>query len=218
MQTGQQAGESAVLKRVVVRLVREEERSQFDWRLENQHYLASAHLAGQTLRFVAELDGQWVALLCFSAAALHLKGREQWIGWSPRQRARRLAFVVNNSRFLVLPERQKYPNLASRVLGLCLRRLSRDWLEHWGHPVLVVESYVDESQYRGTCYRACGFKALGFTAGYGRSSRDYYEEHGQPKQLYLRELRPRAMGILRQGRLPAELAKHEEKISGPCPL
>src|SRR6267142_7244956 len=88
MQTGQQAGESAVLKRVVVRLVREEERSQFDWRLENQHYLASAHLAGQTLRFVAELDGQWVALLCFSAAALHLKAREQWIGWRDRKSTR----------------------------------------------------------------------------------------------------------------------------------
>jgi hypothetical protein len=82
----------------------------------------------------------------------------------------------------------------------------------------LVESYVDESQYRGTCYRACGFTAVGLTAGYGRSSRDYYLEHGQPKQLYLRELRPRAMGILRQGRLPAELAEHEETISGPCPL
>lgn len=56
------------------------------------------------------------------------------------------------------------------------------------------------------------------TAGYGRSSRDYYEEHDQPKQLYLRELRRRALRILRQGRLPSDLAGHEEKVSGPCPL
>jgi hypothetical protein len=126
--------------------------------------------------------------------------------------------VVNNSRFLVLPERQRYPNLASRVLALCLKRLNADWQGHWGHPVVLVESYVAESKYRGTCYRACGFEAVGLTAGYGRSSRDYYFEHGQPKQLYLRGLRPRAMGILRQGRLPADLAEHEEKISGPCPL
>jgi hypothetical protein len=97
-------------------------------------------------------------------------------------------------------------------------RLKADWQEHWGHPVLVVESYVDESQYRGTCYRACGFEAVGLTAGYGRSSRDYYLEHSQPKQLYLRALRPRALGLLRQGRLPAELAEHEQRISGPCPL
>jgi hypothetical protein len=218
MQTQKHSGEADLLRRVTVRLVREAERSEFDWRLENQHYLASAHLSGQTLRYVAELDGAWVALLCFGAAALHLKGREQWIGWSPRQRARRLGLVVNNSRFLVLPDRQQYPNLASRVLGLCLRRLSRDWVEHWGHPVLIVESFVDESRYRGTCYRACGFQAVGPTAGYGRCSRDFYQEHGQPKQLYLRELQPRARAILSRGRLPKELAQHEEAVSGPCPL
>ncbi len=212
------AGESEVLSKITVRLLREEERGEFDYRLEHQHYLASAQLSGQTLRYVAELGGQWVALVGFGAAALHLKGREQWIGWSPRQRARRLAFVVNNSRFLVLPERQKYPNLASRVLGLCLRRLSRDWEQQWGHPVLVVESFVDESRYRGTCYRACGFQAVGPTAGYGRSSRDFYQEHGQPKQLYLRELRPKARATLSRGRLPKKLAEHEEPVSGPCPL
>jgi hypothetical protein len=218
MQTDLPAAESELLKRVSVRVVQEHERSEFDWRLENQHYLASAQLAGQTLRYVAELDGQWVALLSFSAAALHLKAREHWIGWSPRQRARRLGFVVNNSRFLVLPDRQKYPNLASRVMGLCLRRLNQDWQEHWGHPVLVVESFVDESRYRGTCYRACGFEAVGLTGGYGRCSRDFYQEHGQPKQLYLRELRKGARATLSRGRLPKELAEHEEVVSGPCPL
>jgi hypothetical protein len=126
--------------------------------------------------------------------------------------------VVNNSRFLVLPDRQKYPNLASRVMGLCLRRLSQDWQEQWGHPVLVVESFVDESRYRGTCYRACGFEAMGLTGGYGRSSRDFYQEHGQPKQLYLRELHQGARARLSRGRLPKVLAQHEEAVSGPCPL
>ncbi len=212
------ASESDLLPRVTVRLVRDDERDEFDRRLEHQHYLASARLAGQSLRYVAQLDGQWVALLTFSAAALHLKGREQWIRWTPRQRARRLGLVVNNSRFLVLPERARYPNLASRVLGLCLRRLSDDWQAQWGHPVLVVESFVEETRYRGTCYRACGFEAVGLTEGYGRASRDFYHEHGQPKQLYLRELRPRARGILRRGRLPPDLAEHEESIAGPCPF
>ena len=210
--------EPDVLQRITLRLVGDDERETFDQLLEGRHYLASARLAGQTLRYVAELDGQWVALLTFSAAALHLKGREQWLGWSPRQRARRLGLVVNNSRFLVLPERQRYPNLASRVLGLALRRLSDDWQTRWGHPVLVVESFVDESQYRGTCYKACGFEAVGLTEGYGRARRDFYHAHGQPKQLYLRELRPGARALLRRGRLPSNLAEHEEKIAGPCPF
>jgi hypothetical protein len=210
--------ETEYLRKLTIRLLLDHERERFDALLETEHYLHSARVGGPSLRYVAEVDGQWVALVVFSGAAPHTKAREHQIRWTPRQRARRLSFVVNNSRFLVLPDRKHYPNLASRVLALSLKRVSADWQERWGHPVVLVESYVDESQYQGTCYRACGFKAVGWTAGYGRSSRDYYEEHGQPKQLYLRELCPRAMGLLRQGRLPADLAEHEEKISGPCPL
>ena len=212
------ANEPTILKRVTVRLLLEEERGRFDELLEKKHYLCSARMVGRTLRYVAELDGEWVALACFSAAALHLKAREKWIRWSPRQRARRLGFVVNNSRYLVLPDRQQLPNLASRALGLCLRRLSRDWEERWGQPVLVVESFVDETLYRGVCYRACGFEAVGPTAGFTRASRDFYYVHGEPKQVYLKELQPGARALLRRGRWPQALAAHEESIAGPCPL
>jgi hypothetical protein len=214
----QKQSEADVLGRVSVRLVRPEERERFDQLLEEKHYLHSARLGGQSLRYVAQLDDQWLALIGFSAPALNIKARERWVRWTPRQRARRLGFVVNNSRFLVLPERARYPNLASRVLALCLKRLNGDWQEHWGHPVVLVESFVDESKYRGTCYRACGFQAVGCTSGFGRASRDFYIEHGQPKQLYLREVRKGAAALLRRGRLPAELAPYEESISGPCPL
>lgn len=210
--------EPDILKRVTVRLLDDYERPEFDRLLIEKHYLHESALAGQSLRYVAELDGQWVALIAFSAASLHLKAREKWIGWSPRQRARRLGLVVNNSRFLVLPERQRYPNLASRVLGLCLRRLSQDWQERWQHPVMVVESFVDESRYRGTCYRACGFEAVGPTKGFGRASRDFYVEHGQPKQLYLRELCAGRRKLLRQARWPQDLVAYETERTGPCPF
>jgi hypothetical protein len=212
------APEVDFLRQVRVRLLADNEVGQFNFYLERGHYLESSRFAGQSLRYVAEVDGQWVALLTFSAPALHLKARERWIGWSPRQRARRLGLVVNNSRFLVLLGRQRYPNLASRVLGLGLQRLSADWQERWGHPVLVVESFVDESLYRGTCYRACGFQAVGATEGFRRASRDFYEEHGQPKQLYLRELRRGACRRLRQARLPEDLAAYEAEVTGPCPF
>jgi Domain of unknown function (DUF4338)/DDE_Tnp_1-associated/Transposase DDE domain len=218
MRSASQPAENQILSRVSVRLLQAEERAAFDQLLEEKHYLHSARLGGRSLRYVAEVDGQWVAVLSFSAPALAIKARDQRIGWTPRQRARRLGFVVNNSRFLVLSERQQYPNLASRVLALCLKRLSADWQAQWDHPVLVVESFVDESQYRGTCYRACGFEAVGLTSGFGRASRDFYLEHGQPKQLYLRELRPGGLGLLRRGRWPAEWAEREAAKSGPCPL
>ena len=212
------ADETNVLKRVTVRLLEDYERPEFDRLLTEQHYLHDSVLAGQSLRYVAQLDGQWVALLAFGAASLHLKAREKWIGWSARQRARRLALVVNNSRFLVLPDRQQYPNLASRVLGLCLRRLSADWQARWQHPVLVVESFVDESQYRGTCYRACGFEGVGPTQGFARASRDFYVRHDEPKQLYLRELGSGARRRLRQARWPADWAGCEAEKAGPCPF
>jgi hypothetical protein len=211
------AHEPEIIKRVTVRLITEPERARFDALLEQKHYLCSARMVGRTLRYVAELDGEWVALACFSAAALHLKARERWIGWTPRQRARRLRFVVSNSRYLVLAERERLPNLASRVLGLFLRRLSTDWQARWGHPVFAVESFVDETRYRGVCYRACGFEAVGPTAGFKRASRDFYYEHGEPKQLYLKELHPGARALLRRGRWPQELVEHEERIAGPCP-
>ncbi len=218
MAKSQKVSEPGILRRIQIRLVVPEERERFDELLQERHYLHSARLGGRSLRYVAELDGDWVALISFSAPALNLKAREKWIRWTARQRTRRLGFVVNNSRFLVLPERNRYPNLASRVLSLCLKRLNADWEQEWGQPVLLVESFVDESKYRGTCYRACGFEAVGPSSGYGRCSRDFYQKHGQPKQLYLRELRKGAKGLLRQGRLPAHLAEHEELLSGPCPF
>jgi hypothetical protein len=217
-QDGSGKSETDVLKRITVRLIEEHERPEFDRLLREKHYLHDSTLAGQNLRYVAILDGQWVALATFSAAALHLKAREKWIGWTPRQRARRLGMVVNNSRFLVLTERQQYPNLASRVLGQFLRRLSADWQERWNHPVWIVESFVDETQYRGTCYRACGFQALGPTKGFARASRDFYLPHDQPKQLYVREVRRGACRLLRQGRWPQELVVYEGEQAGPCPF
>jgi len=95
------ASEWEFLRRVMVRLIRPEERERFDALLEQEHYLHSARLGGQSLRYVAEVDGQWVALITFSGAAPHTKAREHQIRWTPRQRARRLCFVVNNSRFRI---------------------------------------------------------------------------------------------------------------------
>lgn len=218
MKRGSDAPEASLLKRISVRLLLAEERLRFDQLLVERHYLHSARLGGQALRYVAELDGQWVALLAFSGPAPHIKAREKKIGWTARQRARRLNWIVNNSRFLVLTDRQQYPNLASRVLAVALKRLSDDWQKAWGHPVLLVESFVDESKYRGTCYRACGFEAIGASSGFGRDARDFYVEHGQPKQLYIRGLRPNALALLKRRRLPEQWAQFEESLSGPCPL
>src|SRR6266581_1408144 len=91
------------------------------------HYLANANLVGEQLRYVVTFQGQWLALLGWSAAAFHLKDREAWVGWSNLQRRSRLHLVAQNSRFVILPDRSHWPNLASRALALVCHRLSADW-------------------------------------------------------------------------------------------
>jgi hypothetical protein len=195
------ADRQTLLDEVVVRLITAEERPPFDQCLVAEHYLGSAHLIGPQLRYVAEPRGRWLALLTWSQPAFHLKDRETWIGWSRRQKKRRLPLVVNNSRFVILAS-ARLPNLASRVMKLCLQRLPHDWQAACGHAVLVAESFVDSQLFRGTCYQASGWTLLGQTQGYGRARQDYYVAHGRPKQLWVRELRPGARTILRGRNLP----------------
>jgi hypothetical protein len=209
------AAEQALLDGVTLRLITPQERQRFDRLLVEQHYLHNASLVGEQLRYVAEFQGQWVALLAWNAAAFNLKDREAWIGWSRRQKRRRLSLVVNNSRFLILPP-TRAPNLASRVMKLCLQRLSRDWHPVYGHEVLLAESFVDSQLFRGTCYKASGWTLLGQTQGYGRSRQDYYVAHERPKQLWVRELRPGARTILRGRNLPQALQALEEGQVPEC--
>src|SRR6266496_1963237 len=166
--------EQTVLDQLQVRLVDPAELPRFHRLLHRLHYLKSLKPVGERLYYVAtDARGQWLALWMFSTAAKHLKLRERWIGWTPEQARRRLSLVVNNSRFLVLPHRTM-PNLGSKALRLVLERLSEDWQARYGHPVAVVETFVDPEQFCGTVYRANGWKELGQTDGWGRQRRDYY--------------------------------------------
>lgn len=209
--------ESEILSSVSIRLAGDSERNQYDALLEEKHYLHNAHLVGEQLRYVAEYKGQWVGLLSWSAGSFNLKDREAWIGWDHKQKRRRLALVVNNSRFLIL-DTFRIPNLASRVMGLCLSRLSADWLAAYGHEVLVAESFVDDQLFKGTCYRASGWTLLGKTQGYGRSRQDFYNAHDRPKQLWVRELRSGARTILRGKNLPVALKYKEPRSAPDCPV
>jgi hypothetical protein len=193
-----------LLKGVQIRLLQPEERERFDQLMGEQHYLGNAQLVGEQVRYVAEYQGQWVGLLAWSAGAYRLKLREEWIGWNPSQKKRRLSLVANNSRFLVL-EGWHEPNLASRLMKLCLQRLSQDWTQLYGHGVLVAESFVDPQQFLGTCYKASGWTLLGRTQGYRRSRQDFYLAHDCPKQLWVRELSSGARTVLRGRNTPEAL-------------
>jgi hypothetical protein len=205
-----QYADAEILERVSVRLIKPQEKARWDALICERHYLGNAQLVGRQLRYVAELDGEWVALVGWNVAAYHLKRREEWIGWTVERQLARRKFVVQNSRYLLLVDRGQYPNLASRVLGLCTRRLSQDWHAAFGHPVLAVESFVDPQRFSGSCYLAAGWERLGATQGFRRHHRDFYQEDGQPKELWVRALHPSARRWLAAERMPPRYGCHED--------
>ena len=185
---------SADLSRVQVRLIRDDERGRWDALIRAHHYLGLVSMVGRSLRYVAEMDGQWLALLGWAAAALKCASRDAWIGWSPTLQWQRLGLIANNSRFLILPG-VRVKNLASRVLGLNLARLSGDWRARHGHGLLLAETFIDPSRFAGTCYRAANWIELGCTRGFAKSN-DTYVEHGAAKRIWVFALHPQAAQML----------------------
>ena len=102
--------------------------------------------------FVFDVSG-WRSLIGWQPGAFKLGARDRWIEWTAAQQFKRLHLIANNSRFVILMA-ERVPNLASRVLGLSLRRLSGDMEAAHGYPVLVAETFEDPGRYAGTCYRA----------------------------------------------------------------
>jgi hypothetical protein len=184
--------------------------------LGTHHYLGAPNPVGERIWYaVLDVDGQWLGLLLFAAASRRLRHRDQWIGWSDEQRRRRLPLVVNNTRFLLLPDKTT-PNLGSAVLSRVAARLSGDWMERYGHPVLVAETFVDPQLFRGTVYLAAGWTQLGHTQGNQRVSRDYYEPHDRPKLLFAQELARGACRSLQAEHLKPALAAVEAASLPRC--
>jgi hypothetical protein len=130
------------LREITLEPVAALEERRFQSLMQAHHYLGSLPKIGHTLWYIATWRSQWLALLSFSAAALKCAARDNWIGWDFRHQYDRLHLIANNSRFLILPEHH-YPNLASRILSLCERRLAQDWPARFGHPLWLLETFVD---------------------------------------------------------------------------
>lgn len=210
------AGEQEILDGLEIRLITLEETAKFNELVVKHHYLKSSVLVGEHMRYVAAFDGEWLALGAWSAGALHLKGRDEWIGWSDEQRHRRLPLLVNNARLLGLPGRQ-VPNLMSRFMKGMLTRLNADWLERWGHAVAVAETFVDPVLYQGTCYKVSGWMRIAETAGYARGAKgDFYQAHNSPKHLWVKELEKGACQKLRGSTLPEAWAGVESLTAPRC--
>jgi hypothetical protein len=188
---------------LTVRPIAREEWQGFRLHMKRYHYLGLEKPAGESLCYAALVGSELVALLMWSAPALFNGPRDVYLGWERRARERNLPWVVNNSRFLVLPWIRLYC-IASQVLGANLRRLSSDWQARYGHRVLLAETFVDAARFRGTCYLASNWQKVGETRGWSRR-RVGFVKHGVSKHVLLYPLHRHAVGLLRDHDLPGEL-------------
>lgn len=176
--------------------------------LNEGHYLKAGRPAGHVLwqgiyRTDNESDcPELVAVLCWGGAAKRLKERDNHIGWDPVTCANRLKLVVQLRRFYVI-ESARRPNLASQCLALSLRTLGGEFETHHGFVPLLAESFHDPEEHTGTLYKATNWQPLGHTKGYKRHRRDFYQDLGKPKCLWIRPLKKDALALLaRPGLLP----------------
>jgi hypothetical protein len=141
--------------------------------LAQYHYLSFDRTVGRNIKYmVRDKNGRPVALLLYGSAAWKCTGRDDHIGWNSEQRQKNLQLIANNSRFLI-PEWVRIFNLASYVLSRISKRISADWQNKYGHPILSLETFVDE-QFEGTVYKSANWRFVGKTAGRGRY--DFYHQ------------------------------------------
>jgi len=146
---------------------RTKEEATFNGLIEEHHYLGYTQPVGEHLKFLVYSSDRLLACLAWSSAPRHLGPRDRFIGWSKEARRRNIRFIAYNPRFLILPW-VEVPHLASHILGRMARMLPDEWQRVYGHRLGYLETFVDSSRYRGTCYRAANWVFLGRTTGRGK--------------------------------------------------
>jgi hypothetical protein len=149
---------------------------------------------GPHLKYLAYIQGHPVACLSWGAAAWKISCRDQFIGWSPSTRSKNLLFIVNNTRFLILPW-IPIPHLASHLLSQTIKRLVSDWYRWYQYHPVLLETFVDRDRFSGTSYRAANWLAVGATQGRGKNDRNH--QRALPvKEVFLYPLKKQFREIL----------------------
>jgi hypothetical protein len=159
-------------------------RVQFENLLHRHHYLSYRSPVGENLQYLAcNRHGRPLACLLFGAAAWQCADRDAYIGWDGPTRSRGLQFIANNTRFLI-PAWVRVPHLASHVLSRIARRVSRDWQKKYGHPLYLLETFVEVGRFAGHCYQAANWRRVGRTKGRSRQN----HPDGRPYRLPLKDV------------------------------
>ena len=145
------------------------------------HYLGYRQIVGNHLKYIAYIGERPVACLGWGSAAWSVKSRDAFIGWDKKTKEERLQFVANNTRFLVLPWVQ-VKCLASKILALNIKSIPGDWMRVYQHPLYLLETFVEQNRFKGTCYKAANWIKVGQTKGIAKSGHDH-RVHGSIKDV-----------------------------------
>lgn len=152
-----------------IEIVTDSTQALFACLLARYHYLGYRGSVGQNMKYlVRTCSGSPVACLLFGSAAWKMAPRDRFIGWNPSTREHYLPYLSNNMRFLILPW-VLVPSLASSILARIAKRISSDWSTKYGHPLYLLETFVDQSRFLGTCYKAANWISVGQTQGRTRN-------------------------------------------------
>jgi hypothetical protein len=165
----------------------------FNSLIEMHHYLGYTQPVGEHLKYIAYVGTRPIACFAWGSAPRHIGPRDRFIGWDKDARRRNIRLLAYNSRFLILPWVQ-VRHLASYLLGRMAREIGAAWERVYSHPIYYLETFVDTSRFRGTCYRASNWVYLGKTTGRGkddqtnRPNRTLKDILGYPLHKHFREL------------------------------
>jgi hypothetical protein len=150
--------------------------------VEEYHYLGHKIQVGRCLKYLIRGDGQLLGAISFSSPAWKLSVRDTLLRQMGMMDLRAAHdFVINNSRFLILPQ-VRVPHLASRVLALATWRVVTDWLQFYSIEPKFVETFV-EGKRKGTCYKAANWPMIGMTNGYAKVGSSHHNSQ-QPKAVF----------------------------------
>ena len=135
--------------------------------IDRYHYLGHKPLPGAQLRYFVYSGSRLLAVLGFGASAWSVAGRDNFIGWTAKQRKSNLHRVINNALFLILPW-IKSRNLASKILSLASKQIPQDWHTRYNYRPVLLETFVEMDRFKGTCYRAANWQEVGITQGRGK--------------------------------------------------
>lgn len=195
----------------LIEVADEEHRRIWNELMLREHPLMECRLVGRQLRYLIASDHGWLGGIGFGSAALHLEGRDDWIGWNLWQRSQHLERILNMSRFLIRP-RVRCPNLASHVLALCAGRVGGDFERRYGVRPWLLESFVETPAYEGSCYKAANWIPVGQTKGRGRNGP--HQAAKSIKEVYMYPLVKNFRDRVGVKPVPIEVLRAESGLEG----